>query len=297
MKRQDFMAHVAWTGAGIVWAMNEAGRLTGTAVAASPAARGFVQISDSHIGFHQPANPDVIGTLKEAVDAINALPQQPAFVVHTGDITHLSAPKQFDDAKEVLKGLRAPLFTLPGEHDFIGNDPKAYFNAFGGTTVQNSERGWYSWDQDGVHYIALVNVFNFEKMGLIGNEQLTWLERDLSGVHNETPLVVFTHVPLYALYAQWGWTTEDGAQALAMLNRFKYVTVLNGHIHQVVRHHEGNIEFASAAATAYPQPEPGRAPKPGPVTLPKDSLLRAIGYRTVTLDRGNANLVDHHLLQ
>lgn len=298
MKRKDFMAHVAWTGAGIVWTL-EAGRLTGTAVAASgqQKLRGFVQISDSHIGFHQPANPDVTGTLKAAVDAINALPEQPVFVVHTGDITHLSQPAQFDDAKEVLKALRAPLFTLPGEHDFIGNDPKAYFNAFGGTAMQNSQRGWYSWDQDGVHYIALVNVFNFEKMGLIGAEQLAWLERDLAVLHNGTPLVVFTHVPLYALYPQWGWTTEDGTKALAMLNRFDYVTVLNGHIHQVVRHHEGNIEFASAAATAYPQPEPGKAAKPGPVALPKDSLLRAIGYRTVSLDRGSANVVDHHLLQ
>lgn len=296
MKRNAFLSHVAWTGAGIFWTM-QAGRLTGTAVGAQAqtGTSGFVQISDSHIGFHQAANPDVSGTLKAAVDAINALPVQPRFVVHTGDITHLSTPQQFDDAKQILNGLRAPLFALPGEHDFIGNDPKGYFAAFGGATMQNSARGWYSWDQDGIHYVALVNVFNFEKMGLLGAEELSWLQRDLAPLGNERPVVVFTHVPLYALYPQWGWTTEDGSRALALLGRFDNVTVLNGHIHQIVRHREGNIEFASANATAYPQPQPGRAAKPGPVTLPKDSLLHAIGYRTVSLDRGRLTVSDRSL--
>lgn len=296
MKRNDFLSHVAWTGAGIFWTM-QAGRLTGTAVAADaqPGGAGFVQISDSHIGFHQPANPNVSATLQEAVDAINALAVQPRFVVHTGDITHLSTPQQFDDAKHILTSLRAPLFTLPGEHDFIGNDPKGYFGAFGGAAMQNSARGWYSWDQDGIHYVALVNVFNFEKMGLLGADELSWLQKDLAPLKNDRPLVVFTHVPLYALYPQWGWTTEDGSRALALLSRFDTVTVLNGHIHQIVRHREGNIEFASAAATAYPQPEPGKAAKPGPVTLPKDSLLRAIGYRTVSLDRGRPVVSDRNL--
>lgn len=299
MKRGDFLSHVGWTGAGIVWTLGANGLLAQRALAqdaSSVSGMSFVQISDSHIGFHQAANPDVSGTLAAAVDAINALERQPAFVVHTGDVTHLSKAQQFDDAKQILGKLKAPLFTLPGEHDVIGSSaPSGYLDAFAGDRVQNSKTGWYSWDQGGAHFVALVNVFDFEKMGLIGNEQLGWLERDLGAQKSRTPIVVFTHVPLYALYPAWGWTTEDGSKALAMLARFDRVTVLNGHIHQIVRHTEGNIEFASADATAYPQPEAGKAPKPGPMTLPKDALLKAIGYRTVSLGGGNPDIGDHPL--
>jgi 3',5'-cyclic-AMP phosphodiesterase len=299
MKRGDFLSHVGWTGTGLVWTLTAGGLLTSRAVAQSMDAGSqslaFVQISDSHIGFHQAANPDVAGTLQAAITAINALPVQPAFVIHTGDITHLSKPEQFDQAKQILGTLKAPLFTLPGEHDFIGSTPKGYFDAFSGDRMQRSKTGWYSWDQSGAHFVALVNVFNFEKMGLLGSDQLAWLERDLSAQRKETPIVVFTHVPLYALYEQWGWTTEDGSKALAMLAKFDRVTVLNGHIHQIVRHSEGNIDFASADATAYPQPAPGMAPKPGPVTLPKEALLKAVGYRTVSMNGGNPNIGDHPL--
>ena len=296
MKRGDFLSHVGWTGAGILWTLGPTGlaaRAVAQGMGSQPAAFSFVQISDSHIGFHQAANPDVSGTLSAAIEAINALETQPAFVIHTGDITHLAKPEQFDTAKQLLSSLRAPLFTLPGEHDFLGSDPgKAYFGAFAGDRVQHSGTGWYSWDQAGTHFIALVNVFNFEKMGLLGSDQLSWLERDLQSQKSQTPIVVFAHVPLYALYEAWGWTTQDGAKALAMLQRFDRVTVLNGHIHQVVHHEEGNIRFASADATAYPQPAPGTAAKPGPVTLPHAQLLKAIGYRTVTLTSSGAGVAD-----
>lgn len=282
MKRASFLEHVAWTGAGIAYSLS-AGSLTGRAVASDAVdAVDFVQISDSHIGFHQPANPDVSGTLKMAVDAINALPSQPAFVVHTGDITHLSTGQQFDDARAILSQLRAPLIALPGEHDVLGNDFKTYLSAF--RIPQSKAGGWASWDAGGIHYVVLLNVFSFEKMGLLGSDQLDWLAKDLAGVASSRPVVVFTHVPLYALYPQWGWTTEDGTKALALLQKFDRVTVLNGHIHQIVTHQEGNIRFASADATAYPQPKPGTASKPGPVSLPHDALLRAIGYRTVEID-------------
>ena len=294
MRRGDFLEHVAWTGAGIAYTLGAGGLLTGRALAAgSHDTVEFVQISDSHIGFHQAANPDVKQTLQMAVNAINALPRQPSFVVHTGDITHLSTAAQFDDARAILSQLRAPLIALPGEHDVVGNDFKPYLLNF--RIPHSTAGGWASWDSNGLHYVVLLNVFNFEKMGLLGGEQLAWLERDLSAVPSTTPVAVFTHVPLYALYPQWGWTTDDGTKALALLQRFERVTILNGHIHQVVTHEEGNIRFASAAATAYPQPKPGTAPKPGPVTLPHDDLLRAIGYRTVEFDDGNARLEDRSL--
>jgi 3',5'-cyclic-AMP phosphodiesterase len=290
MKRGSFLEHVAWTGAGIAYTLGTAGLLTGRAVAEATENVEFVQISDSHIGFHQAANPDVRGTLKMAVDAINAMPQQPAFVVHTGDVTHLSTPQQFSDAKAILSALRAPLIALPGEHDVIGNDFNPYLTNF--KIPQSTAGGWASWDANGVHYVTLLNVLRFESMGLLGTEQLGWLAADLGSVRATTPVVVFTHVPLYALYPDWGWTTEDGAKALSLLRKFERVTVLNGHIHQIVTHQDGNIRFASADATAYPQPKPGAAAKPGPVTLPHDDLLHAIGYRTVEIDAGALRFED-----
>ncbi len=292
MRRTAFLQHVAWTGAGIAYALSAGGVFEGKALAKAQQV-DFVQISDSHIGFHQAANPDVDATLKAAIDAINALPQQPAFVVHTGDVTHLSTPQQFQTAKDMLSTLKAPLIVLPGEHDFIGANHARFFDVF---PSQVKGATWRSWDSSGVHYVVLINVFDFEKMGLLGNDQLGWLERDLANQQSGTPIVVFTHVPLYALFPQWGWTTEDGMKAIALLRRFEHVTVLNGHIHQVVRHQEGNIVFASANATAYPQPAPGTAAKPGPLTLPHDSLLHAIGYRSVELhDDGRAAIADRTL--
>ncbi|HEY1883667.1 MAG TPA: metallophosphoesterase [Candidatus Cybelea sp.] len=293
MKRASFLEHVAWTGAGIAYTLGAGGLLAGRALAGANGSVEFVQISDSHIGFHQAANPDVSATLKMAVDAINAMPSQPSFVVHTGDITHLSTPQQFDDARAILSSLKAPLIALPGEHDVIGNDFAPYLSKF--KIPHSTAGGWASWDDNGVHYIVLLNVFNFEKMGLMGADQLAWLAKDVSAVAKTTPIVVFTHVPLYALFPQWGWTTEDGSKALAMLAPFEHVTVLNGHIHQIVTHQEGNIRFASADATAYPQPKPGSAPKPGPVTLPHGDLLRAIGYRTVEIDDGRLRFEDRPL--
>jgi 3',5'-cyclic AMP phosphodiesterase CpdA len=285
MKRQDFLAHVGWTGAGIAFTLTAGGVVR---AASMPDGPYFVQISDSHIGFHQPANPDVTATLQATIDAINALPAPPQFVIHTGDVTHLSKPDQFDTAKQMLGTLKAPLIVLPGEHDMLGGGgPQPFLSAF---PPKSGSDGWFSWDAAGVHYVALVNVFDFEQMGVLGNDQLAWLERDLAGLPASRPVVVFAHVPLYALYPQWGWTTQDGSKALALLARFDAVTVLNGHIHQVIEHTQGNIRFASANATAYPQPAPGAAAKPGPLTLEHDRLLAAIGYREVEMYGGDATL-------
>ncbi len=279
MKRSSFLEHIAWTGGGIAWSLSATGLLVSTPSSAAADPFSFVQISDSHIGFARPENPDVLGTFAKTIEAINSLPRQPSFVVHTGDVTHLSKPAQFDAAKQALASLKAPLIVLPGEHDVIGT-PQHFFDAFARSDAPN---GWFSFDQGGIHFLALVNVFNFEIDGKLGAEQLDFAEKDLAAQKPSTPVVVFGHVPLYALYPQWGWTTEDGARVLAALRRFDAVTVLNGHIHQIVQHSEGNIRFATAASTAYPQPAPGAAEKPGPIKVPGETLLKVLGYRSVEL--------------
>ncbi len=291
MKRDDFLKHVAWTGSGIAWSLSAAGLFSAQGADAAEGGLSFVQISDSHIGFARPENPDVAGTLQKTIDAINAMPVQPAFVVHTGDVTHLAKPAQFDTAKQMLGTLKAPLFVLPGEHDVIGS-PDGFFAAFG---RGDAPKGWSSFDKDGVHFLSLVNVFNFEIDGKLGADQLDFVRKDLAGQKRSTPIVVFAHVPLYALFPTWGWTTEDGSQVLAELQRFDAVTVLNGHIHQIIQHTEGNIRFATAASTAYPQPAPGTADKPGPLMVPSDHLLGILGYRTVAVDRKSATVTDHPL--
>ncbi len=283
MKRAAFLDHVSWTGAGIVWTLGAAGVLRAIPAEAAASHTGgfsFVQISDSHIGFTRPENPDVAATLQKTVDAINALPQQPAFVMHTGDITHLATPAQFDAAKQILSTLRAPLVTLPGEHDVIGT-PANYFAAFGNA---DAPKGWSSWDRGGIHFLSLVNVFDFEISGKLGDEQLAFAENDLAAQKASTPIVVFAHVPLFALFPDWGWTTIDGTRLIAALRRFDAATVLNGHVHQVAQHTDGNIRFATASATAYPQPAPGTAPKPGPLMVPHEALLGRLGYRSVTIE-------------
>jgi 3',5'-cyclic-AMP phosphodiesterase len=290
MKRAAFLEHVGWTGGGIAFAMTAAGTF---AAAAAGTDFTFVQISDSHIGFGLPANPDVLGTLNATVDRINALPQQPAFVMHTGDVTHLAKAEQFDAAKSALGRLKAPVMAIPGEHDAIGAEGvKRFAAAFPNA---DAPEGWWSFNRNGVHFVALVNVFNFETMGVLGAKQLDWLEKDLKAQKADTPIVVFGHVPLYALYPAWGWTTSDGSKAIDMLRRFSAVTVLNGHIHQIVTKRDGNITFTTANATAYPQPAPGTAPQPGPLTVPAPELLRDIGYRTVAVDGQTITVTDRPL--
>ncbi len=279
MKRDDFLKHVAWTGTGIAWTLSATGVFNATPALAQSDGISFVQISDSHIGFARPENTDVAGTLQRTIDAINAMPVQPAFVVHTGDVTHLAKPAQFDTAKQILGTLKAPLITLPGEHDVIGS-PDPFLSAF---AHDGAPDGWFSWDQGGTHFLALINVFNFEIDGKLGKKQIAFVENDLAAQMKLTPIVVFAHVPLYALYPPWGWTTEDGSRVMAALRKFDAVTVLNGHIHQIVQHTDGNIKFATASSTAYPQPAPGTAPKPGPLMVPQSKLMSVLGYRSVAI--------------
>ena len=245
----------------------------------------FVQISDTHIGFNKDANADVAGTLRKSIEIVNAMPEQPDFILHTGDITHLSTPQQFDTAAELLKGFRAAdLHTVPGEHDMIDSTGDAYFARYG---KASNNRGYYSFDHGGVHFVALINVMHFKQGGLgsLGDEQLAWLATDLKGRAASQPIVVFAHMPLWTIYAPWGWGTSDADVAMEHLKRFGSVTVLNGHIHQIVQKVEGNITFHTARSTAYPQPEAGKADAPGPLNVPPDRLPAMLGLTSVEIVR------------
>jgi 3',5'-cyclic AMP phosphodiesterase CpdA len=288
-QRRDFLKCMAWAGTGVLWVM-QGGVLRAQTLGAGgqgattpPAGEfSFVQVSDSHVGFHQAPNPDVTATLREAIAKVNALPARPDFVVHTGDLTHLAKPDQFDIAQQVMQELKvSQVFHVPGEHDVLGDDGKQYFTRYG---RGSSGQGWYSFDNGGAHFVGLVNVLNFKPggLGVLGNEQLEWLEEDLQGRSSSTPIVVFAHMPMWTVYEKWGWGTEDSAQALAYLKRFGSVTVLNGHIHQIQQKVEGNIAFYTARSTAYPIPTAGTGPAPGPdASVPADRLHSLIGVRDV----------------
>jgi 3',5'-cyclic AMP phosphodiesterase CpdA len=243
----------------------------------------FVQISDTHIGFNKEANPDVSGTLKQSIDIVNAMPEQPALIIHTGDITHLSRPAEFDLAQQLMSGLRTTeLHTVPGEHDTTDPTVTEYFNRFG---KASDNKGYYSFDHAGVHFIALINVLQFKPGGLetLGSDQLAWVAADLKGRSSSTPIVVFAHMPLWTIYEPWGWGTGDADQLMAQLKRFGSVTVLNGHIHQIVQKVEGNITFHTARSTAYPQPLPGDGPGPGPLKVVSDQLPKMLGVSSVSI--------------
>jgi 3',5'-cyclic AMP phosphodiesterase CpdA len=250
----------------------------------------FVQISDSHIGFNKDANPDVTATLRAAIAKVNALPTPPAFVLHTGDLTQLSKVEEFDTLAESLKSLKTEkIYYVPGEHDVLNDNGQMFHERFG---QQAQGDGWYSFDQKGAHFIGLVNVLNLKAGGLgsLGAEQLEWLEKDVSGLKSSTPIVVFAHIPLWSVYPEWGWGTEDSAQALSYLKNFGSVTVLNGHIHQTMQKVEGNITFHTACSTAFPQPQPGQAPSPGPMKVPAEKLREVLGITDVNFVRGKHTL-------
>jgi Icc protein len=291
--RRGFLKCMAWAGTGALCVMQggvlKSYRLSGLTGLKAKEMKGdlsFVQISDSHMGFNKPANTDVAGTLKAAIDKINALPTQPSFILHTGDITHLSKPEEFDTVDQLLKDASAKdIFYVPGEHDVLNDDGKQYFERYGKNTKGS---GWYSLDQKGVHFIGLVNVMNLKAggMGSLGTEQLEWMENDVKHLSKSTPIVVFAHMPLWSIYPEWGWGTQDSEQALGYLKKFGSVTVLNGHIHQTMQKVEGNVTFHTAASTAFPQPKPGSAPSPGPMKVPAEQLRSLLGIRDVNYVQG-----------
>lgn len=295
--RRGFLKCMAWAGTGALCVLQggvlksfgltdilqqKIGKITGDL--------SFVQISDSHIGFNKAANSDVTATLREAIAKVNALPTPPSFVLHTGDLTQLSKPEEFDTLAESLKSLKTGrIFYVPGEHDVLNDNGVMFRERFGKGTMGD---GWYSFDQNGAHFIGLVNVLNLKAGGLgsLGGEQLEWLKKDVSGLKSSTPIVVFAHIPLWAVYPQWGWGTDDSEQALSYLKRFGSVTVLNGHIHQTMQKVEGNITFHTACSTAFPQAAPGQADSPGPMKVPADRLRSVLGITDVNLVRGRHTL-------
>ena len=276
--RRGFLKCMAWAGTGLVWTFAggvPVSHALGRAPRAdSPSDFSFVQISDSHIGFNKPANTDVTATLQAALDKINAGPGSADFLLHTGDLTHGSKPAEFDTVGQILDATRKQVYYVPGEHDTSVDDGKMYLERYGKGTKGN---GWHSFDHKGVHFAGLVNVVQLEGMGRLGQEQLDWLKQDLEGLKSSTPVVVFAHIPLWAIYPDWGWGTSDSEQALGMLRRFGSVTVLNGHIHQIMQKVEGNVTFHTAMSTAFPQPAPGTAPSPGPLKVPAEKLRDVLG--------------------
>ena len=293
--RRGFLKCMAWAGTGALFAFNGGvGSSIGldSAIAAPLLQSGaapftFVQVSDSHIGFNKPPNADARATFREAIAKVKALPNRPDFMIHTGDVSQLSRDEEFDDADQILKEAGLPVFFVPGEHDMLDPDGgKGFLNRFG----KNSRgAGWYSFDHRGVHFVALVNVADLKPggMGNLGADQLKWLKADLAGRSSSTPIVVFAHIPLWTVYAEWGWGTDDAAEALKLLARFGSVTVLNGHIHQITQKVEGRVAFHTARSTAFPQPAPGTAASPGPLKVPPEQLREMLGITDAMFVRGH----------
>ncbi len=297
--RRKALKCMAFGGAGTLFALSGGvlAPLDLAVAAADPKATGqlgkplFVQISDTHIGFHKDANPDVSGTLGRTIDLVNAMPEQPALILHTGDITHLSKPDEFDLAQGMLSRLRTTeMHTTPGEHDTADATVTEYFKRFG---KASNNKGYYSFDHAGVHFVGLINVLQAGDggFGSLGEEQLAWVTADLKARSSSTPIVVFAHMPLWTIYAPWGWGTRDADRLLPELRRFGSVTVLNGHIHQIVQKVEGNISFHTARSTAFPQPAAGQGPGPGPLKVPAGQLTRMLGITSVSVRAHPQSLV------
>jgi 3',5'-cyclic AMP phosphodiesterase CpdA len=297
INRRGFLKCMAWAGTGAFFVLQggvlKSFAMSDVAKRSAKELKGelsFVQISDSHVGFNKPANPDVLATLNAAIEKINSLDVPPAFLLHTGDLTHLSKAEEFDTLEQSLKALKTDrIFYVPGEHDVLNDNGQQYRDRFAKGTKGD---GWYSFEHSGTHFIGLVNVMNLKAGGLgnLGTDQLEWLEQDVKHVKSSTPIVLFAHIPLWSVYPEWGWGTDDSAQALSYLKRFGSVTVLNGHIHQTMQKVEGKVTFHTAMSTAFPQPAPGSAPSPGPMKVPDDKLRSLLGITDVNQIRGKHSL-------
>ena len=294
--RRGALECMVWAGTGLLWTfaggVPKVSQILGVTETNAQAATGFTfaQISDSHLGFNKPANPNPSATLEEAIGKVVAAKDKPAFMIHTGDISHLSKPKEFDDADKIIGAAKLDVHYVPGEHDVIDEDNgKAYMDRYGKNA---NGHGWYSFDHQGVHFVGLVNVVDLKAggMGNLGAEQIAWLTDDLKAKTASTPIVVFAHIPLWTVYQEWGWGTDDGMQVLELLKRFGSVTVLNGHIHQIFQKIEGNVSFHTARSTAFPQPEPGKAPSAGPLLVPADKLRTVLGVASITIKKGTQAL-------
>ncbi|CAG2150870.1 metallophosphoesterase family protein [Cupriavidus numazuensis] len=237
----------------------------------------FVQLSDLHWGFQGPPNPDARGTLPKAIAAVNALPAPPDFIVFTGDLTHTTDDP--DERRRRMREVKAQIDTLqvktrylmPGEHDASLDRGEAFQEIFGPTH--------YSFDHQGVHFVALDNVS--DPAGRVGAAQIDWLASDLARLPREAPIVVFTHRPLFDLYPQWDWATRDGADVLKRLDPYSNVTVFYGHIHQEHHHQTGQIAHHAARSLMFPLPAPASQPLRQPVPWDAEHPYRGLGWRQV----------------
>lgn len=297
-RREALKCLSAWSATAVVWTISGGvpsalgATNTGVTSKADGNALTFVQISDTHIGFKRDANPDVVGSLRRAIADIHGLAQSPAFVVHTGDVSHLSKAEEFASARDLLSEIHVDrVHTVPGEHDTIDDGVTGYLKYF---DHDGKGRAWYSFDQNGVHFIGLTNTLNFKAgtMASLGDEQLAWLKADLYGRSGSMPIVVLAHIPMWTIWEPWGWGTSDSAQAIALLRPFGSVTVLNGHIHQVMQKVEGNVSLHTAMSLAYPLPTPGQSGigEPGPVKVPAGELGKLLGTRQLSIIRGTNEL-------
>ncbi|HEX6956580.1 MAG TPA: metallophosphoesterase [Ferrovibrio sp.] len=251
----------------------------------------FVQFSDTHWGYAGPANPDSAHTLEKAIATVNALAEQPDFIVFTGDLTHTT-----DDAKErrarlarfreIVSALRVKTVRfMPGEHDASLDQGAAYREFFGDS--------YYSFDHKGVHFIALDNVS--DPHGAIGEAQLAWLAADLGQRKPEERIVVFTHRPLFDLAPDWDWATKDGARAIELLMPFRKVAVFYGHIHQEHHHMTGHIAHHAAKSLIFPLPAPGSQPRKLPLPWNPEHGGAGLGTRDVGIGLKSAaiEMVEH----
>ncbi|MBV8926025.1 MAG: metallophosphoesterase [Bradyrhizobium sp.] len=293
LSRRKVLECMTWAGTGVLWTISggvpHSLGLVEAANAAETNGMTFMQISDSHVGFDKPANPNALGTLEEAINKVKAMAKKPSFMIHTGDISHLSKAAEFDDADRIISQSKLDVHYVPGEHDFLDEEIKFYRERYGKGT---KGAGYYSFDANGVHFVGLVNVVDLKAGGLgnLGAEQLAWLADDLKGKSKSTPVVLFAHIPLWTVYPEWGWGTEDGARALELVKGFGSVTVLNGHIHQVMQKVEGNVTFHTARSTAFPQPAPGTAASPGPMKVDDAKLRSVLGIASIDFKQGQEKL-------
>ena len=283
--RREFL-RLASVGGGVVFASGLTGCATG-GMGDSMAAKDdffFVQLSDTHWGFDGPPNPDSRGTLKKAVASVNALSQQPDFIIFTGDLTHTTDDaaerrKRLREFKDIASDLKVKTVRfIPGEHDASLDRGEAYKEFFGNPV--------YGFSHKGVNFVTVDNVS--DPTTSVGAVQLDWLGKHLATLDKNAKLVVFTHRPLFDLAPQWDWATRDGAKALELLLAFPHVSVFYGHIHQEHHHMTGHIAHHAAKSLIFPLPAPASQPKRTPLPWDAAQPYRGLGFREVEAKVGTA---------
>ena len=293
VSRRKVLECMTWAGTGVLWTISGGvpRRSVSSMPPTPPSLRAFPSCRSATAMSASTSRPIPmrVGTLEEAINKINAMPMKPSLMIHTGDITHLSKAASSTMPTASSRRPSSTCITCRASATSSTREVKFYKERYGKGT---KGAGYYSFDANGVHFVGLVNVVDLKAGGLgdLGAEQLDWLADDLKGKSKSTPVVVFAHIPLWTVYPEWGWGTEDGARALELLKRFGSVTVLNGHIHQVMQKVEGNVTFHTARSTAFPQPAPGTAPSPGPMKVEDAKLRSVLGIASVNFKLGDQRL-------